>query len=171
MYDESGTPLTDEASIAHVVDVLEDKGADAWWSEPVETFTPPHHRHKQLRKGTDTLDVWFDSGTSWSLIKAAGLRSEDSPLADVYLEGSDQHRGWFQSSLLTYLLTTKGGKPRAPYSTLIQHGFINDEKGQKMSKSLGNGLSPVEVIRGKRVSIHYSLTYQAEQTGSTRTRC
>ena len=93
-------------------------------------------------KGTDTMDVWFDSGSSW-----AGVVSDRPELrypADVYLEGSDQHRGWFQSSLLTSV----AARGQAPYKTVITHGFVLDEKGYKMSKSLGNVVSPMEVIEG-----------------------
>lgn len=101
------------------------------------------------------MDVWFDSGSSWTLIKELGLRSAEEPVADVYLEGSDQHRGWFQSSLLTYLAATEGDKnvAPAPYGTLITHGMVLDQEGQKMSKSLGNGLTPMEVIHGGKASL------------------
>ena len=107
------------------------------------------------KKGTDTMDVWFDSGTSWSMLEGLG-QQPGRPLADVCLEGSDQHRGWFQSQLLTGI----GAKektdvaPKAPYGVLITHGMVVDSKGKKMSKSLGNIISPKEVIHGSKVGIN-----------------
>lgn len=99
------------------------------------------------------MDVWFDSGTSWSMLEGLGQEA-GKPFADVCLEGSDQHRGWFQSQLLTAIganeKTMEGVK--APYGTLITHGMVVDSKGKKMSKSLGNIISPKEVIHGSKVS-------------------
>ena len=96
------------------------------------------------------MDVWLDSGVSWTGIKE-DLEKEGfgdrSPVADVYLEGSDQHRGWFQSSLLSSIAVT--GK--APYANVITHGFVLDDKGVKMSKSVGNVISPLTVINGGKV--------------------
>lgn len=101
---------------------------------------------ESLVKGTDTMDVWFDSGTSWSML--------ENGVADVYLEGSDQHRGWFQSSLLTAIATTEPhSPPKSPFRKAITHGFVLDEKGRKMSKSLGNVISPLTVINGGSVSV------------------
>lgn len=96
----------------------------------------------RLRKGEDTMDVWFDSGSSWAgvLGSRAGLQAP----ADLYLEGSDQHRGWFQSSLLTSVAVTGS----APFKTVLTHGFVLDEKGLKMSKSVGNVVDPSQVIEG-----------------------
>ncbi|EUC61073.1 isoleucine-tRNA ligase [Rhizoctonia solani AG-3 Rhs1AP] len=141
------TLLTPE-SLEHIIGVLSEKGVNHWWDGPVEEFIPPSERAngRSWRKGTDTIDVWFDSGSSWSLIRDLGLR--DGVYADVCLEGSDQHRGWFQSLLLTAVSCTKNDKPRAPYGTLITHGFVLDAKGKKMSKSLGNVISPTTIIHG-----------------------
>jgi isoleucyl-tRNA synthetase len=93
------------------------------------------------------MDVWFDSGTSWTLLP----EQETKPVADVYLEGTDQHRGWFQSSLLTHVAAQNRGMAdvQAPYKTLITHGFTLDSKGRKMSKSLGNVVSPAQIISGE----------------------
>ena len=90
----------------------------------------------QWIRGEDTLDVWFDSGTSWAGV--LGLQRADAP-ADLYLEGSDQHRGWFQASLLTSV-AVRGAK--APFKRLVTHGFVLDAKGRKMSKSIGNVVDP-----------------------------
>ena len=92
-------------------------------------------------KGKDTLDVWFDSGSSWAGVLQP--RNLNVP-ADVYLEGSDQHRGWFQSSLLTSV----AAQGKAPYSNLVTHGFVLDEQGRKMSKSVGNVVAPSDIIEG-----------------------
>lgn len=150
---ESGEVILTQESMKHIIPVLESKGIDSWWSDDVDEFVPPSLRDsgRMFRKGTDTMDVWFDSGSSWTLLRELGLRSSEEPWADVYLEGSDQHRGWFQSSLLTSLCSEDGnGEPRGrtPYKNLITHGFILDEEGKKMSKSIGNVISPTEVING-----------------------
>lgn len=156
LYDiDTGEAHLTAETLDHIIPVLASKGTDYWWSDDVDAFVPSHLKStgKQFRKGTDTMDVWFDSGSSWTLIKDLALRSPQEYVADVYLEGSDQHRGWFQSSLLTYLASIEGensGAP-APYKTLITHGMVLDQDGQKMSKSLGNGLTPVEVIHGGKV--------------------
>ncbi|XP_020110492.1 isoleucine--tRNA ligase, chloroplastic/mitochondrial isoform X2 [Ananas comosus] len=137
-------PLMTEETIEHIRNIVADKGTDAWWYLPTEELLPQkyHDVASDYQKGTDTMDVWFDSGSSWAavLTKNEGL----SFPADIYLEGTDQHRGWFQSSLLTSIATT--GK--APYSSVITHGFVLDEKGLKMSKSLGNVVDPDIVING-----------------------
>ena len=139
----------DEVTVAHIIKVLGEKGTNHWWTGPVEEFVPEHLEGQTLHKGTDTLDVWFDSGSSWTMLEQ--IRSEQ-PLAEVYLEGSDQHRGWFQSSLLTKLSTSQVDT-QAPYGSIISHGMVMDEDGQKMSKSAGNGLSPVDVTMGTKVRI------------------
>ena len=122
-------------------------GSDAWFSLPIEELLPESLRHlaPRLRRGEDTMDVWFDSGSSWAgvLERTEGL----SAPADLYLEGSDQHRGWFQSSLLTRVAATDG-KGGAPYKRVLTHGFVLDERGAKMSKSLGNVVDPRTVIEG-----------------------
>ncbi|BEI97092.1 hypothetical protein CcaverHIS631_0206810 [Cutaneotrichosporon cavernicola] len=152
LFNSNGEPLLTVESLEHIISVLREKGIDHWWAGSDDEFVPASHKGQVLTKGLDTLDVWFDSGTSWSLIADAHLRSESEPLADVYLEGSDQHRGWFQSSILIRLaaLEKDGHKPMAPYRNLITHGFTTDEKGNKMSKSLGNGISPMDVVNGKK---------------------
>ncbi|KAJ2783822.1 isoleucine-tRNA ligase [Coemansia javaensis] len=149
LYDAaSGEPLLTAESIDHIIQVVRTRGGtDAWWTLPVEELVAPAHRGTGATyvRGTDTMDVWFDSGSSWRVMQTrmgcgAGAR------ADVYLEGSDQHRGWFQSSLLT----SAAVRGAAPYRALVTHGFTLDEHGRKMSKSEGNTLEPGRVIHGGR---------------------
>jgi isoleucyl-tRNA synthetase len=142
-YDEeTGEPLLNEETIAYVQGIVAEKGSDAWWELSVDELLPEKYRGRAYRKGTDTMDVWFDSGSSW----AAVLQQRDDLRypADLYLEGSDQHRGWFQSSLLTSVAVNGC----APYKTVLTHGFTLDEQGRKQSKSLGNVVDPMIVIEG-----------------------
>ncbi|KAL3159350.1 hypothetical protein ABBQ32_011301 [Trebouxia sp. C0010 RCD-2024] len=142
-YKTSGAALMTEETIEHITGVIAAKGSDAWYQMPVEELLPDRLKHEAdlLDKGQDTMDVWFDSGSSW-----AGVLSREGLTlpADLYLEGSDQHRGWFQSSLLTCVAATGA----APYKTVLTHGFVLDEKGVKMSKSIGNVVDPRMVIEG-----------------------
>ena len=144
-YDEAtGEPLLNQETIHHVQGIIAKAGSDAWWEMSVEELLPESYRHdgKSYRKGTDTMDVWFDSGSSWAAV--VKQRPELRYPADMYLEGSDQHRGWFQSSLLTSVAVNG----IAPYKTVLTHGFVLDEQGRKMSKSLGNVVDPQVVIHG-----------------------
>ncbi|KAI3432876.1 hypothetical protein D9Q98_010459 [Chlorella vulgaris] len=143
-YQDSGEPLLTEETIAHVTQIVAERGSDAWWEMEVADLLPAHLKAEasKLRKGEDTMDVWFDSGSSW-----AGVLGGDEALnypADLYLEGSDQHRGWFQSSLLTSV----AANGHAPYKQVLTHGFVLDDKGMKMSKSLGNVIDPRLVMLG-----------------------
>ncbi|MEN9229751.1 MAG: isoleucine--tRNA ligase [Thermostichus sp. DG02_5_bins_236] len=143
-YDEeTGDPLLTAETIDHVKTIFAKEGSDAWWTYSVEELLPEKYRNqgRTYRKGMDTMDVWFDSGSSWAAVaKAQGLGYP----VDLYLEGSDQHRGWFQSSLLTSVAVNG----HAPYKSVLTHGFVLDEKGQKMSKSLGNVIDPMLLING-----------------------
>ncbi len=142
-YDEeTGEPLMNEETIAYVQNIFAEKGSDAWWEMSVAELLPEKYRAGSYRKGTDTMDVWFDSGSSWAAV--AKQRPELQYPADIYLEGSDQHRGWFQSSLLTSVATNG----ISPYKTVLTHGFTLDEQGRKQSKSLGNVIDPNIVIEG-----------------------
>jgi isoleucyl-tRNA synthetase len=144
-YDEAtDEPLLNEETIAHVQQIIAERGSDAWWELSVEELLPEAYRNDghTYRKGTDTMDVWFDSGSSWAAV--AQQRDGLTYPVDMYLEGSDQHRGWFQSSLLTSVATNGV----APYKTVLTHGFVLDEQGRKMSKSLGNVVDPAIVIEG-----------------------
>ncbi len=124
--------------------VFEEHGADAWYERPIEEFLPadascPHCGSREFERERDILDVWFDSGSSHeAVLRRPGLRWP----ADLYLEGSDQYRGWFQSSLLVGI----GTRGEAPYRIDVTHGFVVDEQGRKMSKSIGNTIEPQEII-------------------------
>ncbi|WP_173932505.1 isoleucine--tRNA ligase [Chelativorans sp. Marseille-P2723] len=138
--DEDGKILKDDAVNARILEAFEAEGADAWFAEGArERFLGPR-ADEPWRQVTDILDVWFDSGSTHA------FTLEDRPdlkwPADVYLEGSDQHRGWFHSSLLE----SCGTRGRAPYDAVITHGFTMDEEGRKMSKSLGNVVVPQDVM-------------------------
>ena len=143
-YDtETNEELMTEETIDYVKAIVAEKGSDAWWELSVEELLPEQYRNngRTYRKGTDTMDVWFDSGSSWAAV--AKGRDLKYPV-DMYLEGSDQHRGWFQSSLLTSVASNG----IAPYKTVLTHGYVVDEKGFKMSKSKGNGIAPELIIEG-----------------------
>ncbi|MCM8812314.1 MAG: isoleucine--tRNA ligase [Candidatus Omnitrophica bacterium] len=133
--------------IEQVAALVEREGTDCWFIRPPQELLPaefacPQCRGKNFAKETDILDVWFDSGVShYAVLRAAGRKNLGYP-ADLYLEGSDQHRGWFQSSLLAAM----GMDGTAPFKTVLTHGFTVDGEGRKMSKSRGNVISPQEVI-------------------------
>jgi isoleucyl-tRNA synthetase len=141
-----GEVLASEALCEHVADVFAREGADAWFRRPPAELLPPGTRCARcggtgFRLESDILDVWFDSGVSWKAV--VERRPELGGHADVYLEGSDQHRGWFHSALLTGVAV----EGRAPYDTVVTHGFFVDGAGRKMSKSQGNVIAPEEVIK------------------------
>ena len=134
--------------IEKFIEVVREKGTDAWFTEPLEAFWPEgwtyeptgESKAEQFEKEFDILDVWFDSGATHIAVleQREGLESP----ASMYLEGADQHRGWFQSSLLVGI----GARDRAPFKTVLTHGFVLDEKGEAMSKSKGNVISPQEIV-------------------------
>jgi isoleucyl-tRNA synthetase len=139
------TLLVEERLAEYVADLFEKKGADAWFDLPVKDLLPPGTRCPKCQgmdfaKETDILDVWFESGVSYAAVceKRPNLQSP----ADLYLEGSDQHRGWFHSSLLASV----GTRGQAPFRSVLTHGFVVDGEGKKMSKSFGNVIAPEEVI-------------------------
>ncbi|HEX2455593.1 MAG TPA: isoleucine--tRNA ligase [Vicinamibacterales bacterium] len=141
-----GEAILTTALIDRAASVFDIYGADAWYERPIEEFIPegltcPACGGTEFERERDILDVWFDSGSSHEAVLP--FRPELTWPADVYLEGSDQHRGWFQSSLLVGL----GTRGRPPFHAVVTHGFIVDEAGRKMSKSLGNGIEPQDVIK------------------------
>lgn len=143
-YGEDGEPIITEETINHVSNLFREHGSNIWFEWEAkdllpEGFTSEHSPNGKFTKETDIMDVWFDSGSSHEavLLQREGLRRP----ADIYLEGSDQYRGWFNSSLSTAVATT--GK--APYKGVISHGFALDGEGRKMSKSLGNIVEPMKI--------------------------
>lgn len=140
--DETNEAILTRETVDHVQKIFAEHGSDAWWEMSNDELLPAEYHGRELRKGVDTMDVWFDSGTSWASVPD-GRDTLQYP-ADVYLEGSDQHRGWFQSSLLTSVAT----RGQAPYKAVLTHGFVLDDKGIKMSKSIGNVVDPLTIING-----------------------
>ncbi len=137
---ETGQPLRDDAINERIVDLIALEGADAWFTRPAGDFLG-NLDPERYEKVDDILDVWFDSGSTHAFT-LEGRANTHWP-ADLYLEGSDQHRGWFQSSLLEAC----GTRGRAPFEAILTHGFTQDEKGEKMSKSVGNTVDPQSVIK------------------------
>lgn len=145
-HKETGEALLNKHTVSHIANLFKEKGSDCWWELPIETLLPNEVLKKSkvgpvtdYVRGEDVLDIWFDSGASW-----AAVLEESDPRADAYVEGKDQIGGWFQSSLLTSV----AARNKAPYKSLVVHGFAVGEKGEKMSKSLGNFVDPDEVING-----------------------
>lgn len=144
--EECGKPMITDETINAVADLFQKEGSDAWWKHEAEEILPegttcPHCGGKHFTKESDIMDVWFDSGSSHAAV--AKVRPELAWPVDMYLEGSDQHRGWFQSSLLTSVATTG----HAPYKSVLTHGYVVDGEGRKMSKSVGNTVAPQDVIK------------------------
>lgn len=140
VHKQTGKVLCDADVQARIVAAIHQEGGDAWFSSPPERFLGEKYNADDYEQVRDILDVWFDSGCSHEFVLKD--REDLSWPADLYLEGSDQHRGWFQSSLLE----SCGTEGVAPYRKVLTHGFVLDEKGYKMSKSLGNVVAPEEVI-------------------------
>jgi isoleucyl-tRNA synthetase len=147
----TGKAIYDDDVLENTANLFEKYGADVWWSKEIKDLLPKNSKLKpeNLEKVTDILDVWFDSGSTWRAVLDSKNYDGGSYPADMYLEGSDQHRGWFQSSLL--VSTAVNGK--APYKNILTHGFTVDEKGEKMSKSKGNGVAPSDIAKRYGVEI------------------
>ena len=143
-YAEDETPIIDEKVFDHVIELVREHGSNIWFEKEAkdllpEGYTNPHSPNGLFTKETDIMDVWFDSGSSSvAVLKGRGLKFP----ADLYLEGSDQYRGWFNSSLI--ISTAVNGV--APYKQVVTHGFILDPQGEKMSKSKGNGVDPMKLM-------------------------
>jgi len=150
---ECGEPVMDSSLIYHIADVIGRSGGDSWFEKDVTYFLPEGFRScpacsgESFRKETDILDVWFESGSSHqvALKGSNGLRFP----ADMYFEGSDQHRGWFNTSLMVAVAT----EDQAPYRKVVTHGWILDEEGKAMHKSLGNVVSPIDVMKNNGADI------------------
>ncbi len=148
---KSGKAILDEKVLNFIAMIFEQRGCDAWWDMEIKELLYPGSGYDpdELEKVTDILDVWFDSGSTWkAVLKSREYDAGEYP-ADIYLEGSDQHRGWFQSSQL--ISTAIEGI--SPYKNIITHGFTNDAKGEKMSKSKGNVVAPNDVAKKFGVEI------------------
>ncbi|MDO4178860.1 MAG: isoleucine--tRNA ligase [Phascolarctobacterium sp.] len=144
--DKCGEHVINDETINSVADIFAKEGSDAWWAREADELLPegfkcPSCGHDKFTKESDTMDVWFDSGSSHFAVCAK--RPELAWPVDMYLEGSDQHRGWFQSSILTSVAVS--GK--APYKSVLTHGYVVDGEGRKMSKSVGNVIVPQDVIK------------------------
>ncbi len=145
-YAEDGTEIVDEAVIRHVADLFEEHGSTYWFEHEAkellpEGYTNEHSPNGIFTKEEDIMDVWFDSGSSWNGV--LNTREDLTYPADLYLEGSDQYRGWFNSSLITSVAVNG----HAPYKNVLSQGFVLDGNGEKMSKSLGNIIAPADVVK------------------------
>lgn len=141
-YCEDGESILDPVVIEHVAQIFDEFGSNEWFKREAKDLLPegysnPHSPNGIFKKEMDIMDVWFDSGSSHKLLERRGLKYP----ADLYLEGSDQYRGWFNSSIITGVATTGV----APYKAVLSHGFTLDGEGRKMSKSLGNTVDPIKV--------------------------
>lgn len=145
-YDNENNPLLDRKLIDHVASLFEVHGSDIWYEWDVKKLLPSDYEGpRDLTKELDIMDVWFDSGTSYNILKRRGLPFP----ADMYLEGSDQYRGWFNSSLTTAIAVDGV----SPYKEIVSHGFVLDGKGRKMSKSLGNVIDPLTVMNDQGADV------------------
>ena len=147
---KTGQYLNDPAVNARIIAAVRTSGVDAWSADRAQEYLGSEYKAEDFERVTDILDVWFDSGCTHAFVLESGrwpdlLHAEDytGPRADLYLEGSDQHRGWFQSSLLQ----SCGTRGHAPYKAVLTHGFTMDAKGEKMSKSKGNTISPLDLMK------------------------
>ena len=145
IYHEDGSPIIDATVFAHIQSLIKTHGSDYWFTATAKELLPPGFSDARspqgnFKKETDIMDVWFDSGSSSiAVLKERGLKFP----SDVYLEGSDQYRGWFNSSLIIAVAT----EGVAPYQNVVSHGFVVDGKGEKMSKSKGNGIDPLKMMQ------------------------
>ena len=141
--------LDDAAVNARIIEGVRAQGVDGWSEERAQEYLGPNYALADYERVTDILDVWFDSGCTHAFVLESGRWPDLQWPADLYLEGSDQHRGWFQSSLLQ----SCGTRGRAPYDAVLTHGFTMDQKGMKMSKSLGNTINPLDLMRDSGADI------------------
>ena len=142
-YAEDGTPLIEKEIFDHIEQLFKEHGSNIWYEKEAKDLLPqgysnPHSPNGKFTKENDIMDVWFDSGSSWNaVLNGRGIKYP----SDLYLEGSDQYRGWFNSSLIVSLASY--GK--APYQNVVSHGWVLDEKGEQMHKSKGNGVDPIKI--------------------------
>ena len=142
-YAEDETPIIDEKVFNHIAELFKEFGSNVWYERDAkdllpEGYTNPHSPNGKFTKEKDIMDVWFDSGSSWhAVLNGRGIKYP----SDLYLEGSDQYRGWFNSSLILSVATHNV----APYQTIVSHGWVLDEHGEQMHKSKGNGVDPIKI--------------------------
>ena len=142
-YDKDGNAVIEEQILDYVIELVAQHGSDIWWEKEADELLPDSYRGKGFTKEMDIMDVWFDSGSSSITPQTRGEMLENLEGAkEIYLEGSDQYRGWFNSSLINSVIY----RGESPYKKLISHGFVLDGKQQKMSKSKGNVIDPLEII-------------------------
>jgi len=157
-----GSILQDDDVDARIVAAMKAGGADAWWATDAQEFLGAKYKAADCEKVEDILDVWFDSGSTHAFVvgnpEAPTRPSFANPVTTIYLEGSDQHRGWFHSSLLESCAT----RGRAPYDEVVTHGFTMDEEGKKMSKSIGNVIEPQAIAKNNGIEILRLLIAGAE---------
>jgi isoleucyl-tRNA synthetase len=157
-----GSILQDDEVDARIVAAMKAGGADAWWATDAQTFLGAKYKASDYEKVEDILDVWFDSGSTHAFVignpEAPTRPSFADPVSTIYLEGSDQHRGWFHSSLLESCAT----RGSAPYDEVLTHGFTVDEEGKKMSKSIGNTLEPQTIAKNNGIESLRLLIASAE---------
>ena len=137
-YDENNEPILNDEIFNHLMNIFAKEGTNSWYEKSVDELLPAKYQNLNWKKEKDIMDVWFDSGSSFIAVDIENIE----PPFDLYLEGSDQYRGWFNSSLINSVAYI--GK--APYKAIVSHGFLTDEKGRKMSKSLGNGIDPMVIV-------------------------
>ena len=141
MKKKSGEVLIDDDVFENITKIFEKEGSDCWFSDNPQKFLGKKYNTEDYKKSSDIVEVWFDSGSTHSYVLEK--REDLKWPASMYLEGSDQHRGWFHSSLLV----SCGTRGKAPFESILSHGFVVDGKGQKMSKSLGNIISPEDILK------------------------
>ena len=141
--------LNDASVNARIIAGVRENGVDGWSDERAQEYLGPDYAAADYERVVDILDVWFDSGCTHAFVLESGRWPDLQWPADLYLEGTDQHRGWFQSSLLQ----SCGTRGRAPYDAVLTHGFTMDQKGMKMSKSLGNTINPLDLMRDSGADI------------------
>ena len=137
-YDENNEPILNDEIFNHLMNIFAKEGTNSWYEKSIDELLPAKYQNLNWKKEKDIMDVWFDSGSSFVGVDVENIK----PPFDLYLEGSDQYRGWFNSSLINSVAYI--GK--APYKAIVSHGFLIDEKGRKMSKSLGNGIDPMVIV-------------------------
>ena len=162
-YCEDGTPVIDKDVFAHIQELFREHGSNIWYAKTAKELLPegysnPHSPNGEFSKENDIMDVWFDSGSSWNgTLRERGIKYP----SDLYLEGSDQYRGWFNSSLIVSVAT----HGVAPYNAVVSHGWVLDEHGEQMHKSKGNGVDPVKIanVYGADILRLWTATIEYQQ--------